>query len=121
MKLKELETQKKQEEAERKRIEREQKRVEKEQKKAEKEALKGQKNKGKRKGKKDATNRKGKGAEPVEKSEQSDCECPVCGIDFGNDEENVRWIGCDGCLRWWHVDCLDITEIPVDFFCSDCL
>ena len=58
MKLKELETQKKQEEAERKKIEKEQKRpereqnrVEKEQKKAEKEALKGRKKKGKRKGK----------------------------------------------------------------------
>ena len=101
MKLKELEKQKKQEEAEQKRIkreqkriEREQKRVEKEQKKAEKEASKGLKKKGKR----DTANRKGKGAEPVEESEQSNCEHPICGIEFGNDEENVRWIGCDGCL-----------------------
>ena len=121
IKLKELEKQKKQEEAEQKRIKREQKRIEREQKrvekeqKAEKEASKGWKKKGRK-----TLQKKGKGAEPVEKSEQSNCEYPICGIDFGNDEENVRWIGCDGCLRWWHVACFDLTEIPVDFVCSDC-
>ena len=35
-----------------------------------------------------------------------------------NDAENIQCIDCHGCSRWWHVTCLDLTEIPDDFFCS---
>lgn len=114
MKSKELEKQKKLEEAEQKRLERERKQIEKERKKAEKGQIK--KSKRAKKG-----TRREKGVRPLDEAEESDCDCPVCGVNFRDDEENRRWIGCDGCHRWWHVSCLDLTGIPVDFYCSDCL
>ena len=115
MKSKELEKQKKLEEAEQKRLDRERKRIEKEKKKAEKGQKKNRRGK---KGKETA--RKQEGAQPLDEAEESDCECPVCGVHFLDDEENRRWIECEKCLRWWHVSCLDLTETPEDFYCSNC-
>ena len=64
----------------------------------------------------DTTEREGSRDE----DEESDCQCPVCGVNFSDDEEDRQWIGCDGCLRWWHVSCLQLRDIPDDFYCSDC-
>ena len=111
IKSKELEKQKKIEEAEQKRLERERKRIEKETEKAKK---------GQKKKRKKGNKRKGTVCREEDDAEESDCECPVCGANFADDEENKKWIGCDGCLRWWHFSCLDLTEVPVDFYCSDC-
>ena len=58
----------------------------------------------------------------ADENEQSevDCECPICGVDFKVDEENVYWTSCDKCLQWWHADCLGLTSIPENYFCDDC-
>ena len=54
-----------------------------------------------------------------DEADNDDCECPVCGVNF-LDDENKHWIGCDGCLHWWHDSCLHLTEIPLEFYCSNC-
>ena len=74
-----------------------------------------------RKGTKKKSKRAKKGVyRGVQPLEERDCECPVSGINFGNDEENRRWIECNGCLHWWHISCVDLTEMAEDFYCSDC-
>lgn len=51
---------------------------------------------------------------------EGDCICPVCVVDFEADEENVRRISCDKCLRWWHVNCLGLTSLPENYLCGGC-
>ena len=100
MKQKEAEKTRKQEEMEKKRIEREQKREKREEAKKRR-----QKMKNKRK---------------ARVKDDEDCICPICNVNFEEDEENVSWISCDKCFEWWHVDCLQLTAIPENYFCTAC-
>jgi DNA repair exonuclease SbcCD ATPase subunit len=35
--------------------------------------------------------------------------CPKCGMDDKHDDR--RWIGCDDCPRWWHIECCGDPDI----------
>ena len=51
-----------------------------------------------------------------------------CGTNRHLKEANMdfsgAWIGCDGCDRWFHADCYNLTEEDVDnlttWYCNEC-
>ena len=56
-------------------------------------------------------------------SEGSTAVCPLCGVDFNDDEENAKWISCDGCQQWWHASCLEMNDADIPdgcYYCADC-
>ena len=43
------------------------------------------------------------------------CQC-------GRPDSMQDMIGCDSCNRWFHLNCGNVTSVPVDdWFCYDCL
>ena len=57
--------------------------------------------------------------------EEEDNECGVCGILF---QEGELWIRCDGCHKWFHIDCTDQAQRGKkhvkrlqSWKCNDCL
>ncbi|KAF8564785.1 hypothetical protein P879_10330 [Paragonimus westermani] len=36
------------------------------------------------------------------------------------DEDNVNWVQCSQCSRWFHRSCADYHQSDVDFTCLDC-
>ena len=52
---------------------------------------------------------------------ESEAECPKCGIIYGETED--KWICCDLCDTWLDLKCADVAEtnIPNEYYCSDCL
>jgi len=45
------------------------------------------------------------------------CDASLC----TNDLERPAWVCCDVCGRWYHLACVNVTEIPVgDFICTVC-
>ena len=48
----------------------------------------------------------------------SDAVCPTCGVLFSTDCKR-RWVGCDGCGDWYHVNCTYLKgkrRLPEHFF-----
>ena len=44
--------------------------------------------------------------------------CEIC--DKSSDEEG-EWIQCDKCKDWYHLSCIDISEVPRgEWFCPKC-
>lgn len=45
--------------------------------------------------------------------------CPACGR---GDSDEARILICDGCGRYWHMDCIRLCDVPDgDWFCPDCV
>ena len=38
------------------------------------------------------------------------------------DDQQLKMIGCDQCLEWYHYECVNMTtkKVPKNWFCSDC-
>ena len=73
-----------------------------------------------------ATRKKKKAADRVEKANQRNM-CHVCEQDEPPDNgdeigtKSVLWIGCDTCLRWFHVVCVSFTgPLPSEWHCPTC-
>ncbi len=53
-----------------------------------------------------------------------DAVCPKCGMTYVDDDtENGLWICCDGCNRWFDLQCTNIRNkrrVPNTYFCEDC-
>ena len=127
MKSKVKEKEEKEEEKRAKALEREEKRRQKEQNKRQKEERKQEKADVERK-------KKGRGNESLDDlvsnlklsdseksgadSGVSDAVCPTCGVLFSTDCKR-RWVGCDGCGDWYHVNCTYLKgkrRLPEHFF-----
>ena len=54
-------------------------------------------------------------------SEESEAECPKCGLVYGETED--KWICCDICDTWYDLKCAGVTKanIPDEYYCSNCL
>ena len=54
-------------------------------------------------------------------TEESEAECPKCGLIYGETED--EWICCDLCDTWLDLKCANVTKtnIPEEYYCSDCL
>ena len=55
--------------------------------------------------------------------EESEAECPACGLVYGCPDDNEVWICCDCCGQWWDIRCTEISDeenIPDTFVCSGC-
>lgn len=53
-------------------------------------------------------------------SEGSSCQCPKCGLIFG--EEDTLWVCCDGCDCWYDLKCTNLkrSNIPDFYWCENC-
>ena len=53
-------------------------------------------------------------------SDESEAECPSCGLVYGCAEDDEM---CDWCGQWWDIKCTTISDeddIPDEFVCSGC-
>ena len=53
-------------------------------------------------------------------SEESEAECPKCGLVYG--EDTSMWIQCDACNVWYNLECTNVNKdkIPDFFNCESC-
>ena len=54
---------------------------------------------------------------------ESEGSTAMCHVDFNDDEEDAKWIGCDGCQQWWHASCLGMNDADIPdgcYYCADC-
>jgi len=62
------------------------------------------------------------GSDQSEGSEGSTCQCPVCGLVYG--EEDTLWICSDGCDCWYDLKCMSLGKrnpcIPEYYWCENC-
>ena len=105
--------------------EKERKKEEMEEKKAEREEKERKRSKKSRAKAKTTRARKAKDRMTFDESESegSTAICPLCGVDFNDDEEDAKWIGCDGCQQWWHASCLGMNDADIPdgcYYCADC-
>ena len=54
-------------------------------------------------------------------SDVSDAVCPTCDVLFSTD--CTRWVCCDGCGDWYHVNCTYLKGKGgfLNIFCEDCV
>ena len=55
-----------------------------------------------------------------DEGEESEAECPKCGLVYG--EDNSVWIQCDSCGLWYDLKCTNVNHdnIPEAFSCEIC-
>ena len=62
--------------------------------------------------------------ESEDSGEESEAECPDCGLVYGSAEDHQEWVQCDGCGGWWDMVCAGVEKeniTQIDFFCSKCM
>ena len=47
--------------------------------------------------------------------------CELCYDVTTTDQENVFWISCDGCDKWYHVRCAGVSQQTSTFTCQYCV
>ena len=61
--------------------------------------------------------------ETEESGDESEAECPGCGLVYGSTEDNEKWVQCDVCGAWWDLKCTCVDEENVEetrFVCANC-
>ena len=58
-----------------------------------------------------------------EEGEESEAECPGCGLIYGSEQDGEQWVQCDVCTKWWDMTCAGVDENIADstFVCSSCV
>jgi len=53
---------------------------------------------------------------------ESEAECPGCGLVYGSLDDSEKWVQCDGCGAWWELSCACIEENIAEtrFVCDNC-
>ena len=61
--------------------------------------------------------------ESGDSGEESEGECPGCGLVYGSAQDQEQWVQCDNCALWWDMTCADVNENIADstFICSNCV
>ena len=56
--------------------------------------------------------------------DESEAECPGCGLVYGSADDHQRWVQCDACSSWWDMACASIDEqenfAEFEFCCPNC-
>ena len=49
--------------------------------------------------------------------------CPTCSGSYNDIDVSHTWVCCEGCERWWHLECLSFTlnELSDEYYCNECL
>ena len=55
--------------------------------------------------------------------EESEGECPGCGLIYGSAQDEQQWVQCDNCTLWWDMTCAGVNESIANstFVCSYCV
>ena len=54
---------------------------------------------------------------------ESEAECPGCGLVYGSLDDSEKWVQCDVCGVWWDLSCACIEEDSIAetrFVCDNC-
>ena len=54
----------------------------------------------------------------IDSKEESEAECPECGLDYGSAQDEEQWVQCDNCAAWWDMTCAGIDENIADLCLS---
>ena len=59
----------------------------------------------------------------TDSGEESEAECPECGLVYGSAQDEEQWVQCDNCAAWWDMTCAGVDENIADstFVCSNCM
>ena len=59
----------------------------------------------------------------TDSGEESEAECPECGLVYGSAQDEEQWVQCDNCAAWWDMTCAGVDEKIADstFVCSNCM
>ena len=56
--------------------------------------------------------------------EESEAECPGCGLVYGSSDDDRKWVQCEQCEGWWDIACAGVDEQNIAqtvFVCSNCI
>ena len=59
----------------------------------------------------------------VSSDDESDAQCPVCGISYLSDNSGALWVSCDQCGSWLDFKCSGIKNprrLPHTYYCHSC-
>ena len=62
-------------------------------------------------------------SETEESEDESEAECPGCGLVYGSADDNEKWVQCDMCKVWWDLKCACVDEENITeatFVCANC-
>ena len=62
-------------------------------------------------------------SETEESGNESEAECPGCGLVYGSAGDNEKWVQCDVCESWWDLKCACVDEenfTETRFVCANC-
>ena len=59
----------------------------------------------------------------TDSGEESEAECPECGLVYGSAQDEEQWVQCGNCAAWWDMTCAGVDENIADstFVCSNCM
>ena len=63
------------------------------------------------------------GGSPFSSDNESDAQCPVCGIFFRSDISGTLWVCCDQCESWLDFKCSGLKNprrVPNTYYCPSC-
>ena len=51
--------------------------------------------------------------------DEEPCDAEVC-IIMESEEDNLTWLQCDHCSKWFHMFCCGTKVTPQNFLCKQC-
>ena len=55
--------------------------------------------------------------------DESEADCPACGLVYGSANDNEEWVQCDNCEAWWDMTCAGVDKENIaqaTFVCANC-
>ena len=48
--------------------------------------------------------------ESEDSGDESEADCPGCGLVYGSADDNEKWVQCDECEAWWDMTCAGVDK-----------
>ena len=62
--------------------------------------------------------------ESEDSGDESEADCPGCGVVYGSADDNEKWVQCDEYEAWWDMTCAGIDKKNIAltaFGCANCM